>query len=261
VSTAPDLAVVSVHGEPARALHQPGPGPRVVLVHGASGTAATWVPVLPSFVWADVWAVDLPGRIDGSTPRSNVGALAAWLADFLEVSGGPAYLVGHSLGGAIALHLAFHEPDRVTGLALVSTAARLRVSPAVLAAVAASSADAPLDLDPAFGPTTDPDIRSRYRTAQRGVPRLTAMADWAACDGFDIRAELRPLSVPTVVVYGSADWLTPPKFQPALAEAVGGTAVEVEGAGHMLPWEQPDRVATGVRGLGESAVGRSARGR
>ena len=60
----------------------------------------------------------------------------------------------------------------------------------------------------------------------------------------DFRAGLADVAVPTTVVVGSRDLLTPPRLGRALAAAIpGARLVEVPGAGHMLPYEEPDLLA------------------
>ena len=60
----------------------------------------------------------------------------------------------------------------------------------------------------------------------------------------DFRAGLASVAVPTTVVVGSRDVLTPPRLGRALAAAIpGARLVELPGAGHMLPYEEPDRLA------------------
>jgi pimeloyl-ACP methyl ester carboxylesterase len=244
-----DLVTIDFGGRPARVLRAPTDGPAVVLIHGASGTAETWRAVLGAWSWADVWAVDLPGRGDGQPARDRVDALADWL-----LAGVPsgAILVGHSLGGAVAQVASLKDPDHLGGIALVASAARLRVAPSILDAVAKSSEDAPFPLDFAFGPDTPRAVIDAYKAASRGVPGATALADWTACDGFDIRDRLREIDGPSLVVHGDRDALTPARFQAGLAEALRAERVEIPGGGHMLPWEAPTSVSHAVRDWSET---------
>lgn len=228
--------------------HHPGPGPSVILLHGAGGNAATWAPVLDAWAWADVWIPDLPGR--GATPGApcaTVEAMAAWLAaqgDALPWR--DPVVVGHSLGGAVAMALAVERPGLMR-FTFVSSGARLKVAPAILAAVDAATDAAPFELTAAFGADAPAAVVSRYLTDAASTPAATTAADWHACNGFDLRAALPGLRDPAIIAYGAADRLTPAKRQAWLAEALDAPLHAVDGAGHMLPWERPAALSACVR--------------
>lgn len=216
-----------------------------IWLHGASGAAASYAELCarrPGSI-----ALDLPGR--GSQPGpalSSVAEMADWLADrCLHEGWERPVLIGHSMGGGVALTTALAGKLPLGGLALVSSSARLKVSPAILAAVAASTPESPYRLDAAFGPDASAQAIEDYATAVAGLPTATALADWRACDGFDVRAQLRVLDIPAVVLHGDADRLTPARFQASLAEAIGAQRVELPG-GHMLPWEQPEALLSSL---------------
>lgn len=225
----------------------------LLLLHGASGNAATWEPVLSRAGLSDATAWDLPGRGANPTPPADrVSALAASLAVKLA-AGPPIVLVGHSLGGAVGLQLALDAPACLRGLVLVSSSARLRVHPAILAAVAAATPDAPFQLTAAFGPETPPAVIERYHGLARPTPPATALADWTACDHFDVRDRLDAVQTPVLVLYGEQDALTVPRFQRSLADALPDSeAVALPGVGHMLPWEAPEAFGDAVRGWAAS---------
>ncbi len=236
-------------GGEVRVLRAPGPGPALVLLHGAAGNAATWGPTLAAWSRADVWAPDLPGRGGSPGPaRESADALAGWLLELADAFGWERpILVGHSLGGAIALTFALRYPDRLGGLVMVSSSARLRVAPAILEAAAGATADAPLPMDFAFPPTADRPIVARYSALSRDTPPEATLADWLACNRFDVRERLGEVSAPTLVVHGDQDPLTPAKHQRSLAEAIpGAQRVEIGGRGHMLPWEDAPALAEAV---------------
>lgn len=230
--------------------HAPGDGPIVVLLHGASGNANTWLSPLEAWSWADVWCPDLPGRGGNSASAlDSVEALADWAADVLDAipSTKPKILVGHSLGGGVALMLGLRHPASVNGIVMASSSARLRVAPKILDAVANSTPEEPFELDFAFGPSTEQDIITTYARAARSTPPGSALADWRACDAFDVREQSSALSLPLLVAYGDEDVLTPAKYQGLLADAIeDAERAEITGAGHMLPWEKPTELSSNV---------------
>ncbi len=100
----------------------------VLLIHGAGVSARSWMPQLQGLAGTlGVLALDLPGHGD-SAPiwKPSVEGYAETAHRLLEVLGtGPVWVAGHSLGGAVALVLAARHPERVKGLVLISSCARL----------------------------------------------------------------------------------------------------------------------------------------
>lgn len=113
-------------GGPLHYVDHGGSGPALVCVHGLGGSALNWRDVAPMLTdVARVYAVDLAGH--GLTPRAgrsaSVGANRRLLHRFLaEVVGGPAVLMGNSMGGLISLLEAEAAPSSVAGLVLVDPA-------------------------------------------------------------------------------------------------------------------------------------------
>ena len=102
-------------------------GVPVLFIHGFGGDLNNWLFNLDAVAERHpVIALDLPGHgsSDARLPGATLPALAGFVARFLDQAGvpGPVHLVGHSMGGAIAMQLALDAPTRVTSLALVSPA-------------------------------------------------------------------------------------------------------------------------------------------
>lgn len=234
-------------GETVHASHRPGSAAPLVLVHGAAGHRDAWNLEHDGWGEHEVWAVSLPGRPGSPAPPAGTAEAAArWLEAALEALEVPAATwVGHSFGGAVALEAARLSLGP-TRMALVATAARLKVGPALLEAAAVATE--PMPMDAAFGPTTPKDVIEAYAAATASVPPATALADWRACDVFDCRSELSGIQTPALVLYASADVMTPAKYQPSFADALpnGRALMLPESVGHMIPWEAEDAFVEAV---------------
>ena len=127
-----------------------GHGPLLVLVHGITNSSASWEPVLALLGQRfTVIAPDLLGHGDSAKPRGDysLGANASLLRDLLLALGHErATIVGHSLGGGIAMQTAYQFPERVERLVLVSSGGLGRQVTPMLRAVALPGAEYVLPL-------------------------------------------------------------------------------------------------------------------
>ena len=116
--------------------------PAVVFLHGAGMDHTVWALLARAFAHHGfaVLAPDLPGHgHSAGEALSSIAALADWTAALIDAAGvGAARLVGHSMGSLVALETAARHPEKVTALALISTAAPMRVSDDLLNAAKAN---------------------------------------------------------------------------------------------------------------------------
>ena len=115
---------VHIHGKPA-SFTRGGTGPPIVLIHGITSSARTWAAVEPLLETDHtVIAPDLAGHGHSAKPRGDysLGAHASGIRDLLSLLGvRTATIVGHSLGGGIAMQFAYQFPERVERLVLVDS--------------------------------------------------------------------------------------------------------------------------------------------
>jgi pimeloyl-ACP methyl ester carboxylesterase len=136
--SAAEHQTLTLHGHSISYV-QKGSGPVLLLIHGMAGALDTWRSVIePLADQATVLAVDLPGH-GSSSPGGgdySLGALAAFLRDVLMALGHDRVtLVGHSLGGGIAMQFSYQFPEMTERLVLVSSGGLgLEVNPALRAA-------------------------------------------------------------------------------------------------------------------------------
>jgi pimeloyl-ACP methyl ester carboxylesterase len=225
----------------------------LVLVHGAGGSHLDWPAPLRRLKGANVYGLDLPGhgRSEGAG-YSSIAAYRDFLLALLDALGlEKAILVGHSMGGAISLDFALHYPDRLAGLILVGSGARLRVLPAILTGILSDfEATVDLVLDYAFGPTATEQLKRLGRQRLLKTPPQVTHGDYAACDAFDVMERLGEVRCPTLVISGTADRLTPSKYAVYLRDHIpGAELVLVDAAGHMVMLEKPEVVSRAVFGF------------
>ncbi len=219
----------------------------VVFVHGAAGSHLHWSNQVRALgAIARAVALDLPGHGRSAQPgRASVEAycdLVLGLLDALEFE--RAVIVGHSMGGAIAQTLALTHPDRVTGLGLVGTGARLRVLPAILDGVLRDvNATARLVVGNSYAADLTDALRARAEAEFAACPATVTHADFAACNQFDLIARVAEIHAPTLVVCGKQDQMTPLKYSEFLAAQIpGARLVLVDHAGHSVMLEQAQAV-------------------
>jgi len=218
--------------------------PPFLLIHGAGGTHLDWgMPIrkLSNF------APDLNGHGrshgDGHLSLTDHADDLAALLDALDIQ--KIHVVGHSMGGGIALTLALNHPDRVAGLGLIATGARLKVHPDILTrAESQPEAVAELLSRWLWGGSVDDAVRERGKSQFMTLKPSIIARDYAASNVFDARARLGDIRAPTLVLCGTEDVMTPPKFSDSLATSIAGARLRLfEGAGHMLQIERGTEVA------------------
>jgi pimeloyl-ACP methyl ester carboxylesterase len=119
-----ELQETTIHGHRV-AYRLAGSGPPIVLIHGITASSRVWEPVGPRLARRHtVLAPDLLGHGETAKPRGDysMGAFASGIRDLiLWLDLGPATVVGHSLGGGVAMQFAYQFPERTQRLALISS--------------------------------------------------------------------------------------------------------------------------------------------
>ena len=153
-------------------------------------------------------------------------------------------LCGHSLGGAIIQDLYFRYPNYVKGLILCGTGAKLRVAPAILESTK-DNFQQYLDTIPvgAFFKKTSKDIVNEYVSDASKLKNVVVYADFKICDAFDTLDKTNSIKVPCLIIWGSKDILTPPKYSQHFKEKIKNSElVMIKNAAHMAMLEKPVEV-------------------
>lgn len=256
-----------------------GTGRAVLLVHGQPGRGLDWE-ALGRRLSSDhrVVAPDRPGWGDDERPATSLAANATDLASIIELLGLPlpVTVVGHSLGGGIAIELALSRPDLVGALVLLGSIGVERAlsrfdqllavprfgDPVIRAGVLATRSGVstarrvlkngpakPLARRAARSPTVRGLLWLDTQTISEKVRKSFLAEQRALLDETPLlERRLSRLEVPTAVVRGTADHVVPLGASRALAERIpGAELIALQGEGHLVPFERPGLIAPIVR--------------
>jgi pimeloyl-ACP methyl ester carboxylesterase len=262
---------VQIHGHDVT-FRMAGEGPTVVLVHGMAGSSMTWRAVMPTLAERfTVVAPDLLGHGMSAKPRGDysLGAYASGIRDLLVVlEQERATVVGHSLGGGIAMQFAYQFPDLVERLALIASGGLGKEVSPLLKAVTLPGAEyvIPLLLHSSIRELGERPGSWLRRLGWRPNDSLadvwrsyTTLTDRAGQQAFinTVRSVIDvggqrvsaydrlylAQALPTLIVWGDRDRVIPVTHAYDAANAIPGARLEiVEGAGHFLPSSNADRL-------------------
>lgn len=226
-----------------------GDKPPVILIHGAGGTHLHWPPQIRRLAGQRVFAPDLPGHGKSKgVAIQDVWEYSAVVAKFMEgLKLKKAVFVGLSMGSAIALQMALRYPKRVLGLGLLGSGAKLRVAPAVLESSTNPSAflaTVHMVVENSYSPDVLPHVKELAIKQLEETRPSVLHSDFLACDAFDVMQKVSKIHVPTVLICGAEDRMTPVRHSEYLRDHIEGARLEViKGAGHMVMIEKPDETA------------------
>jgi pimeloyl-ACP methyl ester carboxylesterase len=219
----------------------------VIFIHGAGGTHLDWSADLRRLPQANAIALDLPAHGKSAPPhRTTIKDYADDVMTLVDALHLPrAIFAGHSMGGGIAQHIAVAYPDKVAGLILFGTGAKLAVHPDILNRVMTDYAGvADLLAEWLWGADVSEAMKQITRDQLLKTAPEVTFGDYTACNGFDNRAELKNITAPTLVISGTHDKMTPLKYGQYLADNIPNAKLSIiENAGHMVGLEYPQQIA------------------
>ena len=261
---------IEIHGQPVT-FHKMGEGPPILLVHGITSSSRTWKSVMGRLAENHmVIAPDLLGHGRSSKPQGDysLGAYASGMRDLLVALDVPkATVVGHSLGGGIAMQFGYQFPDRVSRLVLVDSGGiGPEVNP-VLRAAALPGAEFVLPL--LFTPTLH-DAGLKVRNFLSGVGVHGNADVEGVAEGFasltkadarrafihTVRSVIDPTGqrvsaadrlyltqdIPSMIIWGDRDHIIPVSHADLAHELMPGSRLEIfPGAGHFPFNDDPER--------------------
>ncbi|PEH81538.1 alpha/beta fold hydrolase [Burkholderia gladioli] len=222
----------------------------IVLIPGLLCTAEVFAPQIPA-----LWPYG-PVTVASTLEGDSIAAMAAAIL----ASAPPRFaLVGFSMGGYLAHEILRRAPERVTRLALLSTSARADQPIQVEMRQGLLEAATHGDYDTVLANATlntahvslrrDPVLAATKRRMAADIGRAAFARQTAAVIGRpDSRRELPSIAVPSLVLVGDSDPVTPPEFAREMAEAIpGAKLVIVPECGHTSPLERPEAVNAALR--------------
>ncbi|MCU0484626.1 MAG: alpha/beta hydrolase [Anaerolineales bacterium] len=225
----------------------------VVLLHGAGGMHLSWPTEIRRLTGCRVFALDLPGhgRSNHVGGLQSVEAYAQSVQSWLEAVGlYRVVILGHSMGGAIAMQMACQFPKQVLGIGLISTGPRLPVPPDLLAAAANSTTfykAREILASISFGANASPRLVEMVGKRLSEMRPSVLHGDLIACDRFDASTLVDKIQCPALVVCGVEDQLTPLRSSQFLAVKIpNAQLVTIQNAGHIVMLEQPQAVAAAL---------------
>jgi pimeloyl-ACP methyl ester carboxylesterase len=225
----------------------------VIFIHGSGGDRRDWESQIQNLGGlAGMIALELPGHGNSEGPGFNaVNAYGEWVDAFvrtLELT--RVIIVGCSLGSAVAQWLTiFKTPTYIKGLVLTGAGGRLRVHPAFLDGLKNQSEKTlALLSDSCLSDNPDKEFRSFIQEKFRNSSSDLIRNDLLACNDFDVLDSLNKISVPTGIIVGAEDKMTPVKYSEFLHQKIADSLLYViSSAGHLVAMEKPEEFNSAMR--------------
>ncbi len=223
---------------------------KLVFIHGAGSSSLSFYYQLRHF--RNSKALDLPGHPAGR-PCASIDGYLEWARGFIAARRYKnVVLCGHSMGGAIAMRYALQYPEELKGLILVGTGARLRVHPAYLEQCRESAADSPawLQRQQSCFKGVAPDIQQVLMMRAQEIGPTVELNDLLCCDCFDVMEDVGNIKLPTEIICGGDDGMTPVKYADYLADKIEGSHREIiPGAEHFVQLQKYQQVNAAIEGF------------
>ncbi len=225
-------------------------GPCLLLIHGAGGSHLDWPKAIQHLDGLNVINLDLPGH--GRSPGSGYTEIGRYADDVdtfartLELD--DVCVAGHSMGGAIAQMLALDKPCWLSSVVLIGTSACLPVTPRILENLLTNPSQA-INLVMRYSWTDESpsELVDLAMANMSAVDPGILFRDFTSCDCFDVRDKLAEIRLPTLVISGKNDRMTPVEDGRKLASSIRDSRfVVIENAGHYVTLERPQLVAEAI---------------
>ena len=224
--------------------------PTVVFVHGAGGSAWSWMGLLSAVGRkVNTLALDLPGHGDSpGRAYDSIDGYAQWLDQALDELQAQAgldrfILAGHSMGGAVSQVFDLTHPDRASGLILMGTGATLPVNPQLLEGLLQDFDNTVALVNKWCFAVDNKALKEESLKLMKMAGPETIYADFRACSRYSTEEAVGRISKPALIVVGEKDKMTTVEMSRFLNERIKDSILEIiPGAGHMVMVEKPHPV-------------------
>ncbi len=227
----------------------------IVYIHCAGGDATFWKNQIEEI---GGYAIDLPEHGESSTAEIySLDDYAYFAAKFIKKYLGSSIIAGHSMGGAVVQKIYLEYRSIVDGMILIGTGARLRVLPEILEGLKSKPEETArfiAELSSVDEKLVE-DLSNKFRERAK-----VFLLDLQLCDKFDLLDKYKSgemnVDVPTLIIVGEKDKLTPPKYAEFFHEHIPDSElIVVPNAGHMVMLERPDIVNDAIKKFVKKVTG------
>lgn len=218
----------------------------LVFVHGAGGNVTHWPISFKENLDFSSIAIDLPGhgKSEGIA-LDSIEKYTDFLYQFVEqTSIKNFYLVGHSMGGAITQNFALKHSNLISGIVLLSTGPSLYVTPEILELTKTEDSKkrvAEIISLYAYHRSADESLKKIGKRMLEKTPAITLHNDFSACSKIDLSNQIENISVPTLILCGADDKMTPASYSHTLKAKIPNSILEIiPTTGHMIMLEKPE---------------------
>lgn len=216
---------------------------QLIFIHGSGGCKESWQFQTQYFDKSE--AINLPGHPDGDLCPTIEG-YTNWMRQYIQSKNyREVVLVGHSLGGGVALQYALDYPEDLKAIVLIGSGARLKVHPNFLEMLEKAKQD--IELFNNFQKSIHGSVRPELidilnKRCEENGPN-SFLNDLKACNKFDIMDKISSIKLPVLAICGNQDIMAPPKYAQYLEKNMFKTRVKIiPGGTHMVHTEKPSEV-------------------
>ncbi|GAB5492618.1 MAG: alpha/beta hydrolase [Phototrophicaceae bacterium] len=215
-----------------------------LLIHGAGSQYMDF----PSLMRRSLEAIALDLSGHGSSPKHDSSSIEDYAEDviaFLDTLNlEKVIVVGHSMGGGIAQQIALDYPERLQGLILIATGAKLAVNPSIIEGILTHPEETARSVTKwSWGDFADDDLIEQGIQHLLQTPLEVIQTDYIACNQFDVRDRLSEIKIKTLIIAGAKDKMTRLEGNQEIADNIPNSQIEIFAeCGHMVHVEQTEAV-------------------